>query len=215
MSRRSVVLGCHSTLGYDDAPTRRLGSGGPVSASNATRGAVNQIKPTTRLELQNGKGSANVFNTFEDMGMQFLYPINWQLDADTDGRRTVVELRAPGDTFVFFLTFDENRPMPDHQIEEALEAVQSSHPHLYVYPRTQVIDGFPSVGYDVELFSLDLLVNVRIRSYQTPRRTVTIFAQWEDDDDDLNEKLVKAVLSTLNECDDLDADDNEPIHNSP
>lgn len=138
---------------------------------------------------------------FDDFGIRFEYPMNWELDVEEDGARQVISLQSPEAPAFVMVTLDQDGPPPAEVADEALDAMQTEYPDLEVRPVLEVIDGHRAIGHDLDFFSLDLASSCAIRCFRTPRRTVLIFAQWSDADDDEAEGQIVALRRTLEETD--------------
>ena len=137
---------------------------------------------------------------FDDQGIRFEYPADWELDTTTDGTRTTVSVQAPSGLAFALVTLDEGEADPDSLVAEALAALREEYPTLVAVPAEEAIDGHPSVGFDVEFVSLDLSVAGTLRGFQTPRRTVFVLTQWSDleslDSDDALRSLRESIEET-------------------
>ena len=138
---------------------------------------------------------------FDDFGIRFEYPAGWELDVDDDGTRQVISLQSPEDPAFLMVTLDGECPPPAEVADEALAAMQAEYPELDARPVLEVIDGHRAIGHDLDFLSLDMPNSCAIRCFRTPRRTVLIFAQWSDLDDDEAEGQVRALRRSLEETD--------------
>jgi hypothetical protein len=138
---------------------------------------------------------------FDDYGIRFEYPEDWELDVADDGTRTTVSLQAPEAPAFVMVAIDEDRPGPADLADEALEAMRTEYPDLEAAPALETIDGHRAIGHDLEFFSLDMTGSCVIRSFRTDRRTVLIFAQWSALDDESAEPKIRALRATLEETD--------------
>lgn len=117
---------------------------------------------------------------FDDHGIRFEYPMDWELDVTDDGERATVAVQSPSGLAFAMVTIDEDRPAPAELADEALAAMRAEYPTLDAVPALETIDGHKAIGHDVEFISLDVPNACAIRCYRTPRRTVLVFAQWSD-----------------------------------
>lgn len=120
---------------------------------------------------------------FESYGVRFRYPMDWTVDVSEDGSRATIELLSLGPAFAI-ISVDEASPSPSEMADEALEAMRDEYPSLEAEPATQTIDGCEAIGYDASFFSLDLVIHCAIRCFQTPSRTIMVFGQWPEDDEE-------------------------------
>ncbi|MBX6315122.1 MAG: hypothetical protein IRY99_19765 [Isosphaeraceae bacterium] len=142
-----------------------------------------------------------MFGIYQDHGIRFEYPPDWEVEVDDDGPRTTVSLHAPGGLAFAMVTIDDDRPAPADLADEALEAMREEYPGLDAAPALETIDGHRAVGHDVEFFSLDLVNACAIRCFRTPRRTVLVFGQWAEIDGGEGEAALRAVRGSIEETD--------------
>lgn len=138
---------------------------------------------------------------YDGHGIRFEYPSTWELEETDDGAVTTVAVHNPAGVAFAIVTTDEERPEPVELAEQALAAMREEYPELDAVPAGEVIDGHDAVGHDIEFFSLDLTNGCAIRCYRTPRRTVLVFAQWSDIEDDDSPAALSAVRRSLEETD--------------
>lgn len=141
---------------------------------------------------------------FDDHGIRFAYPGDWQLDESEDGARTTVELHSPASAFAL-VTLDTDRPEPGEVADEVLTAMRQEYPDLEAVPARERIAGHNAVGHDLEFFSLDVVTTCSIRCYRTPSQTVLIFAQWSDLDGDDAEAEFRLLRRSI---EDMESDDD-------
>ena len=84
--------------------------------------------------------------------------------------------------------------------DEALTAMREEYPNLDATPALETINSHNAVGHDVEFISLDMTNTCAIRCFRTPRRTVLVFGQWSDLDEN-SEDLIRDVRRSLEETD--------------
>jgi hypothetical protein len=138
---------------------------------------------------------------YDDHGIRFEYPPNWELDVSEDGTRTLVEMHSPSGLAFALVTLDEECPAPAAIADEALEAMRDEYPTLDAAPALETIGGHRAIGHDAEFFSLDMVNACAIRCFRTPRRTVLVFGQWSELDGDAPEAQLRAVRATMEETD--------------
>ncbi len=139
---------------------------------------------------------------YDDHGIRFEYPADWELEVTDDGPRVTVSVQSTTGLAFALVTTDDDRPDPADLADEALAALQEEYPTLLAIPALEVIDGHKSVGHDVEFTSLDLNNAGAIRAFQTPRRTIFTLAQWSDDlEGEEAEQILRALRRSLEETD--------------
>jgi hypothetical protein len=138
---------------------------------------------------------------FDDHGIRFRYPEDWDVEVDSDGRRTTVAVNSPDGVAFALVALDENCPEPSEVAGEALDAMQEEYPDLDSIPVLETIDGHRAIGHDVEFMSLDATNSCSIRCFRTPRRTVFLFSQWSDLEGSLLESQFRLMRDSLEETD--------------
>lgn len=138
---------------------------------------------------------------FDDRGIRFEYPADWELDVTDDGLRTTVSVQAPSGLAFALVTVDDEGTDADELVAEALAALQAEYPTLMAEPAEEVIDGHLGNGHDVEFVSLDLSVACTLRGFQTPRRTVFVLTQWSDLESLDADDALRALRLSIEETD--------------
>ena len=138
---------------------------------------------------------------YDDRGIRFEYPDDWELEVTDDGPRTTVEVASPGGLAFALVTVDDDRPAASEMADEALSALREEYPALDAFPALETIGGHKAVGHDVEFISLDLTNSCAIRVFRTPRRTVFVLAQWSDLEEGDAESTLLAVRRSIEETD--------------
>lgn len=142
-----------------------------------------------------------MLGTYDDRGIRFEYPGDWEVDVVDDGPRTAVTVQSPAGPAFAMVSVDDSRPDPVDLADEALAALRDEYPGLDAVPARETIDGHDAAGYDVEFFSLDMTNTCVLRSFQTPRRTVFLMAQWSDLEGDEADDALRAVRRSIEETD--------------
>lgn len=139
--------------------------------------------------------------SFDDHGIRFEYPPDWELDVTDDGPRATVSVQSPDGLAFALVTVDEDRPAPAEMADEAISAMREEYPELESVAAIEEIDGHRAVGHDLEFFSLDMLNACAIRCYRSPRRTIMVFSQWAEIEGEEAEEILRAVRRSLEETD--------------
>ncbi len=141
---------------------------------------------------------------YDDHGIRFQYPADWELEVDDDGSDVTLTLNAPDGLAFALIRLDDTRPAPAEVADQALEAMREEYPTLDTSPAIETIGGHCAVGHDVEFISLDLTNACTIRCFRTKLRTVLLFGQWSDIED---EETTAALLGVRRSFRETDADD--------
>lgn len=138
---------------------------------------------------------------WDDHGVRFDYPAGWELDANADVPRVSITLLASQEPAFALLTIDAEGPDPRELVDEALAAMTAEYPSLDMKHVEELIGGHPAVGYDLEFLSLDMTSFCLIRGFRIPGRTVLLFAQWSELDDDTIATQFRELIRSLQETD--------------
>ena len=138
---------------------------------------------------------------YDDHGIRFEYPADWDLEVTAEGAIATVAIQAPGGLVFALITVDDSCPAPAEVADLALEAMRDEYPALDATPALESIGGQKAVGHDVEFLSLDMINACAIRCFRTPRRTVLVFGQWSDLEAEDSIATLAAVRNSLEETD--------------
>jgi hypothetical protein len=163
------------------------------------------IDPRPTLKTEPGSEAKEVpviTEVYEDHGVHFEYPSDWQLEVSEDGPVTTVEVQAPSGLAFALIRTDELRPDPASLADEVLEAMRQEYPDLDAVPAMETLQDHCATGHDVEFFSLDVTNAATIRCFRTPRRTVLVFGQWSDLGEEHLPDLIRGVFRSVEEMED-------------
>ena len=71
---------------------------------------------------------------FDDHGIRFEYPGDWELEVDTDGTRTTVALQSPHDPSFALIELDEGRPAPAERADRPWRPSRGEYPNIEAAP---------------------------------------------------------------------------------
>jgi hypothetical protein len=138
---------------------------------------------------------------YDDRGIRFEYPADWEMEVTDEGSITTVSIQSPGGLAFALVTVDDSCPDPAEVADQALLAMREEYPTLDAVPALEPISGHNAVGHDVEFISLDMTNACAIRCFRTPRRTVLVFGQWSDLEDEDSIATLRDVRNSLEETD--------------
>jgi len=133
---------------------------------------------------------------FEQDGIRFQYPENWQLEREDSENGWTVSLQSP-DTAFLVLTLDAGIPEIDQVAEAALEAMREVYPELEADDCVDSVGGQPAVGHDIRFFSLDLTNTCWTRSFYAPSGTMLLMCQVNDLESEMNERVLRAICASM------------------
>ncbi len=147
---------------------------------------------------------------YEGCGVRFEYPETWELEVDGDSALMTIDVRQPEGLSFAIVRIDEECPDPELMVEAAVEAMREEYPGLSVLPARRGATPGARAERMVEFFSLDMAATTTFHSFRTPRRTVFFLGQWSELSGAEGPRVIKSILSSLEEYDTDDADEDEP-----
>jgi len=139
--------------------------------------------------------------TFDDHGVRFEYPADWEVEVTDEGQVITVSVHSTAGAAFALVTIDESRPAPALIADQALDAMREEYPGLDASPALEDLGGHRAVGHDIEFLSLDLTNACVIRCFRTDRRTVLLFNQWSDIEDEATTEALLAIRRSFAETD--------------
>jgi len=150
--------------------------------------------------------------TYEDNGIRFDYPADWELEeigvsdeSEAVDEVLTISIQSKSGLAFMIVTLDTTCPAPAEMADQALSAMREEYPTLDSAPSLETIGGHRAVGHDVEFFTMDMTNACAIRCFRTPRRTVLVFGQWSDlDDEEENNEQFERLKQSFHETDGQD-----------
>jgi hypothetical protein len=133
---------------------------------------------------------------FNEAGIRFRYPENWQLDRQENDEGWTVSVQSP-DTAFLMLCLRSDMPTTNELAEAALEALKEDYDELEADDCVESLAGQPAVGHNIRFFSLDLTNTCWTRSFYSPQGTVLVMCQINDLELDRNEPVLRAICASL------------------
>jgi hypothetical protein len=136
--------------------------------------------------------------TFDNLGISFQYPDNWQLDeGEIRAGQSAVTVFSPGGAFWSVAVLSMSSAEPMKTAEAVLNAMRQEYAELDAEPVSEVIGSYDLVGFDLNFFCLDLTNTASIRSLRVDHTTFTIFCQAEDREFREVDSVFRAMTMTL------------------
>lgn len=133
---------------------------------------------------------------FDELGLRFVYPDNWELESQDSDLAQVVTVASPDGPFWCVSVLP-----PDAGLAEAAQAMlaglRAEYDNLDSEAVVDEVLDHELLGYDVNFFCLDLTSTAQIRSFQTPKATYTVLWQAEDRDLEEVEPVFSAITTSL------------------
>ncbi len=141
--------------------------------------------------------AANMTAVFDQHGLKFQYPQNWQLHesrSDTDALE--ICLSAPSGAFWSLVAFDRST---DGQMlmDQVIDSLDEQYDSLEKTPANDEIAGVAMSGYDVYFYCLDLLVTTCLRTVQVDQYNLMFMYQAENREFDQQELVFQAITTSL------------------
>lgn len=135
---------------------------------------------------------------FENHGIRFAYPADWELSVEEDGARTTISLERPDSSAFALITIDDQEREIGDLMDEALEAMRESYPDLECSPALEARPGGrTSSGYDLEFFCLDIVATATIRGFRLDGVSVLVLSQWTAIDPDDSDYLLERIRQSI------------------
>jgi hypothetical protein len=139
---------------------------------------------------------------YEDHGVRFEYPSDWEVEVTDDSSEVIIGVQEPSGLAFVLVTIDESCSDPADVAETALEAMREEYPDLDAVAMVETIGEHDIIGHDVEFFALDIANAAIVRSFGTPRRTILFFGQWTELGDNNLADMIRGMVSSLEETED-------------
>jgi hypothetical protein len=131
---------------------------------------------------------------FEEAGIRFQYPENWRLEREENEAGWTISVHSPGTAFMM-LCLREDMPTTDELADTALAALKEEYPSLEAEDCFDALAGQPTVGHEMQFFSLDLTNTCWTRSFYSANGTVLVMCQTSDVEK--NELVLRAICASM------------------
>ncbi len=133
---------------------------------------------------------------FNEGGIRFQYPENWQLERAEHETGWTVSVQSPGTAFLL-ITVNVEGLEPVQMVDTVLEAMRDDYPDLEADECVDTLAGQPAVGHEMRFISLDLTNTCWTRGIYTPEGTALVM--WQANDLDLEETgpVLRAICASL------------------
>ena len=137
---------------------------------------------------------------FDDGGIRFQYPENWQLEREDSEEGWTVSVQSPETAFAI-ITVNAALPTSEEMLTAALDALKTEYPDLEAEECVAVVAGQPAIGHDIRFISLDLTNTCWTRSFYSAAGTVLVLCQCNDLENALHEQVLRAICASLEVAD--------------
>jgi hypothetical protein len=135
-------------------------------------------------------------NLFDDNGVRFRYPENWQLERQDEENGWTVSLQSPGTAFLM-ISVREDMPTTEEMADEVLQTMRQEYPKMEVEDRVDTLAGQMAVGHDIHFIALDLTNSCWTRSFYCDAGTVLVLCQSNDLELETSEPVLRAICASL------------------
>ncbi|MDZ4781354.1 MAG: hypothetical protein SGJ19_13965 [Planctomycetia bacterium] len=134
---------------------------------------------------------------FDDLGIHFQFPDNWELDVEeTPEGHASVSVMSPAGAF-WTIMIHPRFLAPAGLADSALKALRVEYPDSDVIPAEETICGYEMEGFDLNFFYLDLTSTAVIRAFRAPDATYLIHCQAEDREYEQLQRVFQAITASL------------------
>jgi hypothetical protein len=134
--------------------------------------------------------------TFEQSGIRFQYPDNWQLDTEDTGDGWTVTLQSPETAFLL-VSLRPDAESTAELADEALAALKAEYPELDAERAVGSLAGQPAVGHDIDFLTLDTTIISWTRCIETSAGPLLVLCQTSEYDRAQNEPVLRAICASL------------------
>lgn len=146
-------------------------------------------------------------NTYEDHGIKFRYPADWELSEHAEADELTISVQSDGTSF-WTIVLLKSSPDPEDVLESVVSTFEQDYEDLDVVTQIGSVCGLPAMGRDLDFSCYDLLNTAVLRSFQIPGSTVLVMYQGTDHELTSTRDQMEAITASL-ECDDDDDVDAE------
>lgn len=133
--------------------------------------------------------------TFDDFGIRFLYPDNWQIQSrESDEESDNVTLEMPSGGFFSVTKYRSPQPI-DSVLEPIAVAMKNEYPEVEIEELDSLDDEADSIEF--RFYYLDLLIVARVTAMVLAEQTIVVQVQAESRDFDAGEPVYNAMLKSI------------------
>ena len=134
---------------------------------------------------------------FDDLGVRFAYPDNWELERQDIGDAAGVTVTSPEGGFWWLVIHPGNVDLPQI-VKAVLEGLRQEYiNNIDIEAVVDELDGQELIGYDVNFYCLDLTNTAQLRAFQSPAAAYMMLWQAEDREFAEVEPVFQAITISL------------------
>ncbi|MBS0261255.1 MAG: hypothetical protein JSS02_04805 [Planctomycetes bacterium] len=134
--------------------------------------------------------------TYQDHGIQFRYPDDWELGEQQEADQFSVTVTSPTTAF-WTLSLFNSCPEPDDVIESVLDAFHEEYDEMDEYPTTARVARRPTVGRDIDFVCLNTMNFAAVRSFRTRQFTAMVLFQLNESEREDLEPILEQITRSL------------------
>lgn len=136
-------------------------------------------------------------STFERDGIRFLYPENWELQAEqSEGSGWTAMVQSP-DTAFLLVSLQPEAFDPAELADQTLETLRLEYENLDAENVVESCAGQVAIGHDIDFLTLDAAITCRTRCLETLAGPLLVMAQVSEYDAPANDPVLRAMSASL------------------
>ncbi len=128
-------------------------------------------------------------------GIQFSFPIGWQVEHSEDERGRLASLDGPSATFSVVGVYPKEED-PEDVVEQTIESLRDEHPGLELEDAEDEEWNEHITSEQVCFMSVDTVSYCRIRSWRMAEKTVVVFTQFPEREAKIAIALHQAICAS-------------------
>jgi len=137
-----------------------------------------------------------LFEKYDDHGVQFSYPGHWELSEQESENEVSVSVTS-AETSFWALTLFFDGPDPEYVIKSALETFRDEYDEFDVYETKSKLSGHECVSRDLEFVCLELINSVFLRAFRADKFTAFVMYQGTDQELEQTRTIMDAICASL------------------
>jgi len=141
---------------------------------------------------------------FNEYGISFEYPNDWELAKEVDETNGVIQVNVSGpDSSFWLISLIFTEITAEELLEQSLNVFQDEYDELDVYEVKTKLAGKKCLGYDIEFVCSELINSAYLRVFKAELFTAFLLYQGTDQDLKTTLKDLEAISKSL-DCFDSD-----------
>lgn len=141
--------------------------------------------------------TASDLGVFDKSGIRFLHPSNWKIvDEDFESLPQSVTVQSPGSAFWSLHVYPVDVDVTQ-LFDECLTGMREEYEDLESQTVQDEVAGYSTEGLDINLYCLDLLVQVQVRAIELEGALFLTIAQGESREFEENHLIWRAMTMSL------------------